>query len=245
MTKNTVTIAASDARNVILAIETATSSCSVALSANGQTYTCQEVGNNVHSKVLLSMVRDVLAQAQLTTDSIDAVAVGQGPGSFTGLRIGVGVAQGIAYGVGVDMLGISSLDALANQATNQAFGPSTVIAAVDARMGELYWCEYQKTDSGVERIGELKVSAPQDLCTSQAQTPVQLLGNAWGEYQGQFSDKLMQYGSIDENQVYPMADALLELAQSAFDRGELISAIEFAPEYVRNNVAKKSTKKPF
>ena len=169
---------------------------------------------------------------------IQAVAVGQGPGSFTGLRIGVGVAQGIAYGIGVDMLGVSSLDALANQATQQ--GP--VIAAIDARMGEIYWCEYAKTATGVERVGELKVRPAKDMATNESGISVQLLGNVWKEYEGQFTDQFMQQGTIDEQQTYPMAYALLALAQPAFERGELITAIDFAPQYIRNDVAKKSSK---
>ena len=109
---------------VILAIETATSRCSVALCYQAHTYTRDQVGNNVHSKVLLGMVSEVLAQAGISASGIDAVAVGQGPGSFTGLRIGVGVAQGIAYGADVPMVGISSLDALAVISIRFTFTPA-------------------------------------------------------------------------------------------------------------------------
>ena len=115
-------------QTVILAIETATSSCSVALNHQEGVLVRHEVGNNVHSKVLLEMVQDVLNEAGLKADDIDAVAVGQGPGSFTGLRIGVGVAQGIAYGIDAPMIGLSSLDALANQAPNDG----RIIAGIDA-----------------------------------------------------------------------------------------------------------------
>ena len=197
------------------------------------------MGNNVHSKVLLEMVSEVLAQADINANDIDAVAVGQGPGSFTGLRIGVGVAQGIAYGANVPMVGISSLDALAYQAASQG----RVIAGIDARMGEVYWCEYIKNSDGVERIGELTVSPPNAiLSSSSSDSPLQLVGNAWAEYQGQFDSTLMQKALIDNTQTYPMADSLLQLAQYAYQRNELISAVDFAPEYVRNDVAKKSSK---
>jgi len=80
----------------IIALETATSSCSVALQVSDTIIGRSEVGNNVHSKVLLNMVQEVLEEAGVVASELDAVAVGQGPGSFTGLRIGVGVGQGLA-----------------------------------------------------------------------------------------------------------------------------------------------------
>ena len=119
--------------SVILALETATSCCSVALRIDGDIVQRSEVGNNIHSKVLLGMVESLLLEASITAQNIEAVAVGQGPGSFTGLRIGVGVGQGLAFGANCPMIGVSSLDALALQA--QRSGP--VISAIDARMGEV------------------------------------------------------------------------------------------------------------
>jgi tRNA threonylcarbamoyladenosine biosynthesis protein TsaB len=219
----------------ILAIETATSSCSVALSAAGQVLSRTEVGSNIHSQVVLQMVREVLDEAELRVKELEAVAVGQGPGSFTGLRIGVGVAQGIAYGAACSMIGVSSLDALANQAAG--LGP--VIAAIDARMGEVYWCEYIKSAGTVTRQCQLQVSAPQRL-TSVAQSDVQLVGNAWEEYKGQFNAELLARATVDTSQVYPSAVSMLELAKQSFAQGHIINPVDFAPEYVRNNVAKKS-----
>ena len=119
----------------ILAIETATSSCSVALSVGDLMFERSEIGNNIHSQKLLSMIEAVLSESQINVSDLNAVAVGQGPGFFTGLRIGIGVAQGIAYGVNCKMLGISSLAALAQQALDKGY----VIAGIDARMNEVYW----------------------------------------------------------------------------------------------------------
>ena len=102
--------------SIILAIETATSSCSAALRIDGEVVIRNEIGNNLHSQVLLGMVESLLVQAKLDAQALEAVAVGQGPGSFTGLRIGVGVGQGLAFGANCPMIGVSSLDALALQA---------------------------------------------------------------------------------------------------------------------------------
>lgn len=223
---------------IILAIETATSSCSVAINTQQGVFVRHEVGSNVHSKVLLEMVQDLLGQTSLTVSDVNAVAVGQGPGSFTGLRIGVGVAQGIAYGINAPMIGISSLDALANQSSEQG----SVIAGIDARMGEVYWCEYLKNSDGVSRVGELRVTPPEDIIGHDKTSKLQLLGNAWTEYHDRFSDTLLENSNVDESQVYPMADSLLSLAQKAYQKGELINPLDFAPQYVRNDVAKKSSK---
>jgi tRNA threonylcarbamoyladenosine biosynthesis protein TsaB len=193
------------------------------------------VGSNIHSQVVLQMVCDLLDEAQTSMQCLDAVAVGQGPGSFTGLRIGVGVAQGLAYGVDCPMIGISSLDALANQAACE--GP--VIATIDARMGEVYWCEYFKSASTVVRQSDLQVSAPHML-VSQGQGELQLVGNAWAEYTGQFSSELMAHATVDASQIYPSAVSMLALAQQSFALGDIVNPVDFAPVYVRNNVAKKS-----
>lgn len=201
--------------------------------------TLSEHGNNVHSQVLLTMVQGLLAQTHCHISQLDAIAVGQGPGSFTGLRIGIGVAQGLAFGADCPMVGVSSLDALANQASRDG----AIIAGIDARMGEVYWCEYQKTDKNLLRQTQLQVSRPQDIHSVLTQQPLELLGNAWDVYQGQFRSELIERALINQNQAFPCASSLLSLAEDLFINGQAISPVDFAPEYVRNDVAKKSVKK--
>ena len=226
----------------ILAIETATSACSVALRIDDELVVRSEVGSNIHSQVLLSRVASVLAQAALSPSQLDAVAVGQGPGSFTGLRIGVGVGQGLAYGAGCPMVGVSSLDALALQAS----GDGPILAAIDARMGEVYWCEYLKSESNISRLGDLKVSSPANISVSENATKIELIGNAWSEYREELSRDLQENLQIQEPLiVHPSAGALLLLAENKFNAKQWISPIDFAPVYVRDNVAKKSTKALF
>ncbi len=221
----------------ILAIETATSSCSVALGHNDDVFVRNQVGNNIHSQVLLDMIDSVLLQAKLEAMALTAIAVGQGPGSFTGLRIGVGVGQGMAFGAKCPMIGVSSLDALALQAS----GDGAVIAAIDARMGEVYWCEYLKTGQRIIRQGGLQVTTPEQVCFSSHKNMV-LVGNAWSVYRERFS-ALSEY-EIDVQTliVYPSAQALLSLAKQEYVQRNVVSAAEFVPIYVRDDVAKKSTK---
>lgn len=218
----------------ILAIETATSACSVALQHQDRVFSRSELGTNIHSQVLLDIVNSVLTEAGVSSAELNAVAVGQGPGSFTGLRIGIGVAQGIAYGAQCPMIGVSSLDVLANQVDN-----GRVLAAIDARMGEAYWCEYVKSDEALERQTNLQVSPPEDLLSS-CDDPLMLVGNAWAEYQARLNPDLLTKAHRLQDQEFPDAKSLLELAQRAFARGELIDPLGFSPEYVRNDVAKKS-----
>jgi len=195
----------------ILAIETATACCSVALSHQGELNERSLVGNNIHSQVLLEMVQELLQLASIAVSDLNAVAVGQGPGSFTGLRIGVGVAQGIAYGADCPMIGVSSLDALAITVPDDG----VVLAGIDS---------------------------------SPSQKRMQLVGNAWQEYAEQLSadlnELISKQNGLDADIEYPTAASLILLATQAFERGETISAVDFAPEYVRNNVAKKPKKSP-
>jgi len=229
----------------ILAIETATACCSVALSHQGELNERSLVGNNIHSQVLLEMVQELLQLASIAVSDLNAVAVGQGPGSFTGLRIGVGVAQGIAYGADCPMIGVSSLDALAITVPDDG----VVLAGIDARMGEVYWAAYDKKLNTIERITPLHVSLPQAISvqgSSPSQKRMQLVGNAWQEYAEQLSadlnELISKQNGLDADIEYPTAASLILLATQAFERGETISAVDFAPEYVRNNVAKKPKK---
>lgn len=232
-----------NAAPIILALETSTSACSVALTVEldgeAQIIARSEVGNNIHSQLLLSMVEQVLFEARVETAQLDAIAVGQGPGSFTGLRIGVGVAQGLAYGAACPMVGVSSLEALAVQAPIDG----AVLAGIDARMGEVYWCEYRKQSSQLMATSNILVTSPEDIGSTSEQ--VFLLGNAWVEYREKLSAKLLAKALILDDIIYPNASSVLQLAMQKVLVKKTRSAIDFAPIYVRNDVAKKSTKNPF
>ena len=222
----------------ILAIETATSACSVALKSGDQVFADQQTGNNIHSQVLLPMVESLLDQAQVNRSELDAVAVGQGPGSFTGLRIGIGVAQGLAYGAGCPMIGVSSLAALAQQALTQNPESDRVLAAIDARMGELYFGAFDRGSNGPKLIGDVLVIAPELLDATLLTKKTALAGNAWSEYQARLSKEFEALPKPSETCVLPDAAALLGLAQAEFAEGRYIDPRQFEPDYVRNNVAK-------
>ncbi len=238
-----------DVNPTILAIETSTKACSVALLHDGDTQSLCEVGNNIHSQVLLEMVQSLQDKMGIKPSDYSAVAVGQGPGSFTGLRIGVGVAQGIAYGVNCPMIGLSSLDVLAYMASVDVSlnGASDhrVLAGIDARMGEVYWADYSIKSGAVQRVGEMRVGPPNSIssiCEKTACSQTVLVGNAWSEYQFQFEDDFINEAHRLETLLYPHAAQLVQLASDSYAAGKWVDAMEFAPIYVRNDVAKKSNK---
>uniref|UniRef100_UPI0009B171BB tRNA (adenosine(37)-N6)-threonylcarbamoyltransferase complex dimerization subunit type 1 TsaB n=1 Tax=Salmonella enterica TaxID=28901 RepID=UPI0009B171BB len=149
----------------ILAIDTATEACSVALWNNGTINAHFELCPREHTQRILPMVQEILAASGVSLNEIDALAFGRGPGSFTGVRIGIGIAQGLALGANLPMIGVSTLATMAQGAWRKT-GATRVLAAIDARMGEVYWAEYQRDAQGVwqgeeteavlkpERVGE-------------------------------------------------------------------------------------------
>lgn len=122
----------------ILAIDTATEACSVAVWNQGEIHALFELCPREHTQRILPMVQQVLAESGLALNQLDALAFGRGPGSFTGVRIGIGIAQGLALGADLPMLGISTLQTMA-QGAWRVCGAERVLAAIDARMGEVYW----------------------------------------------------------------------------------------------------------
>ena len=228
----------------ILAIETATSSCSVALLHSEEVYCRSQSGKNIHSQVVLSMIQEVLKEGSVNKAQIDAIAVDQGPGSFTGLRIGVGVAQGLAFALGCPMIAVTSLDILATQFILQSSPKegTHIIAGIDARMSELYWCDYEViSDNELRAIIVPQVTRPESLLPSGKQARV-AVGNAWSMYQGRFCQGLEDELVVQEEIFEPEATSLLHLAERKYQRKEFVNASEFRPFYVRNSVAKKSSK---
>lgn len=158
----------------ILAIDTATEACSVALWNNGEKHALFEICPREHTQRILPMVQQVLAESGVTLNQLDALAFGRGPGSFTGVRIGIGIAQGLAMGAELPMIGVSTLATMA-QGAFRLTGATQVLAAIDARMGEVYWGQYQRQDNGVW-VGE---STEAVLTPDRAQQNIMALSGDW------------------------------------------------------------------
>jgi tRNA threonylcarbamoyladenosine biosynthesis protein TsaB len=214
----------------ILAIETSADLASAALLRDDQLLVEQATGVQTHSDAVLPMVQRLLSRGGLSLKQCDAVAFGNGPGSFTGVRTACGVVQGLAFGSGLPVVQVSTLLAMAQTCRN-ACGADEVMAILDARMGEVYWAQYRYAG------GWQTVSAPA-LATAQELKPqgkVQACGNGLSAYAAAF--QAQEFAASGMSAVMPHAADVAHLARDAFLRGEAITAMEAQPFYLRNKVA--------
>jgi len=171
----------------ILAIESSTSICSVALGDAREVDECLLDAPRQHHALLLPMVATLLARNAVALSDVDAIAFGCGPGSFTGLRIAVGIAQGLAFAADLPVVPISSLDALAADADELLGVQSSVkyiLVAVDAHMGEVYWGSYCRTAQGLERLRGDQLARVEEFDAAALSPAVQTVcaGDAWQIY---------------------------------------------------------------
>jgi tRNA threonylcarbamoyladenosine biosynthesis protein TsaB len=221
----------------ILAIDTVTEMCSVALSVDGETVERQDKVINRHSSIVLGMVDALLEEAGMSLCQLDLIVDDVGPGSFTGIRIGMGVAQGLAYGADLPLLGVDSLSVLAQGVRIE--NSEYILAAIDARMGQVYWAEFTQKQGAVHLQGELRLSHPEQIkATAQA---VYGTGSGWDAYADILQARL-NVSAYASNR-FPLARHALKCA-GRISRSDWVVAGELLPLYLRNDVARVSTKSP-
>ncbi|MCP4954278.1 tRNA (adenosine(37)-N6)-threonylcarbamoyltransferase complex dimerization subunit type 1 TsaB [Photobacterium aquimaris] len=223
----------------ILAVDTATENCSVALMIGDDVISRCEYAPREHTTKILPMIDAVMAEAGVKLKQLDALAYGRGPGSFTGVRIGIGIAQGLAFGANLPMIGVSTLAAMA-QGSFRLHQAEHVLTAIDARMGELYWGQYQrKTDGDWLLIGNEQVIAPDVLLANVQADPNLWLtaGTGWEAYPELLSQLPLtaQVGKV----LYPDSQDMVHLAKYAFARGDMVAAEAASPVYLRDTVTWK------
>lgn len=220
----------------LLAIDTATEACSAALWLNGEIRERYEVAGREHTQRLMLQVSQLMADAGLAFNQLDGIACGHGPGSFAGVRIGVGYAKGLALALDVPVVGVSSLAMLALRAVRE-HQANTVISAIDARMNEVYFGLYRRTAQGlVEPCMPERVCAP-DQAPVVTEDAAYAVGTGWGSYR----EKLLQSTGATNVHMLPEAlphaeDALL-LALPQFTAGQGLNADDLLPVYLRDKVA--------
>jgi tRNA threonylcarbamoyladenosine biosynthesis protein TsaB len=217
----------------ILALDTSTEACSVALAIDGRLRD-DVVHGQQHSSHILSMVDALLAEAGLRLNQLDAIAFGRGPGLFTGLRIGTGVVQGLAFGAELPVVPVSSLAALAHpqDATH-------VLTAVDARMSQVYWGAFTRDAHGtLELIGHECVAVPQAVPLPPA-ARWQGVGSGWDRYAEALTKRLGARLESWLPERYPHARDVAALATVDFQRGGAVAPEQALPVYVRDQVARK------
>lgn len=236
-----------------LALETSTEYCSVAIYQNGELNSQSELAGQRHSELLLEMITQVMNKAGLKLSQLDGIAFGAGPGSFTGVRIACGVAQGLALGADLPVLGVCTLQAVAH-----AVGRDKVIAAFDARMNEVYFAAYQMQNSQMQnsqkQSGENKSCEWTTVCEpvlSLPQGAPDVVGSGWfGAGSGFLSHGAalrarfgIQLSGVDAT-VIPQAGAIAQLAAPLFAAGQGQDAALALPLYLRDKVALKISERP-
>lgn len=226
----------------ILALDTATEACSVALMVGDKIYSRSEVAPRDHTKKILPMVDEVLQEAGIQLEQLDALAFGRGPGSFTGVRIGIGIAQGLAFGADLPMIGVSTLAAMA-QAAYRQYGASYVATAIDARMNEVYWARYARQEDGAwQAIDQECVIAPAILVEhiaslGQDEHCWSMVGTGWQAYSSALDTLSIETDKTDI--LYPQAQDMVVLAQQAWKQGLQVPVEQAEPCYLRDTVAWK------
>ncbi|ABV37135.1 conserved hypothetical protein [Shewanella sediminis HAW-EB3] len=221
----------------VLALDTCTESCSAALISGGKIYSEQVDAPREHSQRILPMVDSVLSQANIQLQNVDVIAYGRGPGSFTGIRICTSMTQGLALGQDLPVIGISSLQTMA-QAVFDDQGGEQFIAAIDARMGEVYWGQFTVKDGLVALIDAELVCSPDDVpLTLDVSQPIVVCGTGFDTYPNLLN--LSENISLAENVKFPDAKAMLALAQAGFELGLSTAVDDLAPVYVRDTVTWK------
>ncbi|WP_423185879.1 tRNA (adenosine(37)-N6)-threonylcarbamoyltransferase complex dimerization subunit type 1 TsaB [Alishewanella sp. d11] len=223
---------------IFLALDTSTEACSVALSYHGQLLALDEVCPQQHSKRILPMVQQVLAEAGVSLNQLNGIVFGRGPGSFTGVRIGVSVAQGVAFGVDVPVYGVSTLAAMA-QAAAKLTAAKQVIAAIDARMAEVYLAAFALDAQGFMQpispeIAAKPAALPAVVTDLTFDRDLLGVGTGWQTYATELQAVLP--ATIAADILYPSAQFMLPFANSAWQEGHFVAAEQAEPVYVRDEV---------
>lgn len=216
----------------LLALDASTEALSIALQFNGKVFSHFEVCPQEHSQKILPAIDLLLKQADCSLENIEGIVFGRGPGSFTGVRIGVSIAQGLGFSRGLKMVGVSTLQAMAQEAAEK-LNSDLVLAGIDARMDEVYCCYYSKSENGLmyPKDDEVVIK-PTDLVQLE-QTNI-AVGTAWQTY-----GDVLKNLAIDDTILYPNAKYMIPLGEDAFQNGLAVDASEALPHYVRDTVTWK------
>jgi tRNA threonylcarbamoyladenosine biosynthesis protein TsaB len=225
---------------IILAIETSSelASCAI-LNKAGAVLARESSGVRTHSQSVLPMVQELLREAGVRLADCDAIAFGAGPGSFTGVRTACGVAQGLAFGAGLPVLPLVTLEAMA-EACRARTGATEVLAVLDARMNEVYWAQYRYADGAWQAVCAPVLCAPEAVAPQPADG-LAACGNGFAAYPEAFAGKDFAAGAHAD--ILPHARELALLGVGALARGEAVAADAAQPLYLRNKVAYTSAER--
>lgn len=218
----------------ILGLDTSAAACSVGILADQSITVQHTIAPMQQAKIILPMIEAVLSQASLSLKELDAITFGCGPGSFTGVRIAASVAQGLAFAANLPVIPISSLALLAQTALLEKKGENFAIA-MDARMNEIYWAEYQVNLKGmVELVGEEKICSLADLHSlNVTNKSIVAIGDAWERFKTELIQNLHFEPQAIHSTIIPHAEPLLQLAKEQYQNGKYVTASMALPNYLR------------
>mgnify|MGYP006071316857 FL=1 len=224
----------------ILAIDTTTSSCSAALLLDHELITQCQVAERNHTQLILPMVDALLNKGGLKLSQISVIAFTSGPGSFTGIRVGFGIVQGLAFGADLPVLPVSSLETLAHTAIRKLkLQKNThIIPMLDARMHEIYWAQFNYNSGNLTRINADCVSPPEAL-SAVIKNPSIMIGDGLN-YSDRLPEKSLDFCHIS---LLPEAQDIFKIACPLIEKGEVIDIQEASPMYLRNQITWKKHKK--
>jgi len=224
----------------LLALDTSSNACSVALQLDNTISETHVVEPKQHTRLLIPMIRDLLHDAGIDPGDLDAVVLGNGPGSFIGMRIGASVAQGLAYGSGLRIVPVSSMAAIAAEVM-ETYSAAEVIVAQDARMNEAYLGIYRNDGEGIPTAVTDEMLQPIEKIDGLVAANASKLfaaGQAWEKYPALLESNRAAIAKIVDVH-YPKAKYLLGLGTRAWQAGEAIEPENLAPAYIRTKVAEK------
>ncbi len=225
----------------LLGIDTSTEACSVAILLDGEVIEDYRMAPRQHAELILPMIEALLNKAGMSLQEMDALAFGRGPGAFTGIRIATGVIQGLSLGTGLPVVGISTLAAMAQDASDR-HEVSRVHVAIDARMNEIYCACYRRGEDGLMiNLEEERVCLPQQSPQPEGSGWF-ATGTGWASYEAVLRERLGERVIGIEADSYPRAAAICKLAESEVSKGMALPGEQVLPVYLRDKVThRKST----
>lgn len=241
----------------LLAFETATEACSVALWIDGELRERHELAPRRHAELSLPWAEQLLAEAGIRKSQLDAIALGRGPGAFTGVRLAIALGQGIALALDRPIVAVSTLATLAMRAhaltptascgsdvsrdalpaATEAPGTSRVLASIDARMGEVYTGAFELRDGDAFALDQEAVLAPEAATLPDERDGWLGVGTGFGAADGALARHFEARFSVIDATALPHAADVARLAVAAYARGEALAPERVEPAYLRNNVA--------
>ncbi|MFN7044011.1 MAG: tRNA (adenosine(37)-N6)-threonylcarbamoyltransferase complex dimerization subunit type 1 TsaB [Flavobacterium sp.] len=216
----------------ILNLETATKNCSVALAKEGKTIACKEIAeqNFSHAEKLHVFIEELLTENQLKFSDLNAIAVSQGPGSYTGLRIGVSSAKGFCYALNIPMIAIDTLQLLAKQIEIEE---GVIIPMIDARRMEVFTAFYDKNHN---QIRNTQAEIIDETSYQEITDTIHLVGDGTEKFKNTLTEKKFVFHS---DVIFPSATEMSQLSFDKYKKSDFVDVAYFEPYYLKDFVLSK------